>query len=99
VSALAADVIVLSLAAGADQASTAYAMHRGAVEANPLMREPAAAVAIKAAGIAGTALACQHLRKTGHTRAAKVLRWTVAAVWMGIAARNVHVGRQVGGAR
>jgi hypothetical protein len=91
----ATDVAVLSLAAAADLASTHVAMQRGAVELNPLMREPAAAFVFKAATVAGTAALCSELRDRGHSRAAKVARWVVAGVWLGIAANNVRVARSL----
>jgi hypothetical protein len=93
--AVATDVAVLTLAASADFASTHYALKTCATcyEANPVMSEPALGIAVKAATVAGTAFACDRLRKDGHGRAAKVLRWTVTAVWLGVAAHNLRVSR------
>ena len=90
------DVAVLSLAAAADLASTRYGLSVGLREGNPVMSEPAVSIAVKAATVAGTAYACGRLRRDGHPRAAKVLRWTVAGLWLGVAGWNVH---RAGGAR
>ena len=92
------DVLVLSLAASADLASTHYALARCATcrEGNPLMGQPAGAVAIKAAGVAAVAWGCGRLRRAGHPRAAKVLLWGVAGLWVGAAGWNMH---QAGGQR
>jgi hypothetical protein len=87
------DVAVMSIAAAADLASTHHALRvcSSCSEGMPWMREPAARYAFKAVGVAGTTLACRELRKRGHGRAAKVLRWTVAAVWLGLAAHNMRM--------
>jgi hypothetical protein len=87
------DVLVLSLAASADLASTRYGLSRGLREGNPVMSEPAVAIAAKAAGIAATAWGCDRLRRGGHPRGAKWLRWGVVAVWGGMAAHNLHAAR------
>lgn len=93
--AVATDVAVLSLAASADLASTHWALKRADnSELNPIMREPAVAVLVKAASVAGTAAACQKLRKGGHSRAAKVVRWGVTAIWLGVAAHNVRMAKR-----
>ena len=93
--AVATDVAVLTLAAGLDTASTHYALSRcpSCYERSPWMREPAVGVAIRAASVAGTAVVCAKLRKSGHSRAAKVLRWTVLAVGLGVAAHNLRASR------
>ena len=93
--AVATDVAVLTLAAGLDTASTHYALSRcpSCYERSPWMREPALGVAIRAASVAGTAVVCSKLRKSGHGRAAKVLRWTVLAVGLGVAAHNLRASR------
>lgn len=89
------DVAVLGLAAAADFASTHYALQRCAScsEGNPVMSEPAVSLALKGAGVAAVALGCERLRRAGHGRAAKVLRWSAVAIWMGLAANNVQKGR------
>jgi hypothetical protein len=88
-------VAVLSIAAAADLGSTHYALSRcpSCHETKPFMREPALGVLTKAAGVAGGAVLCRKLRKSGHGRTAKVVRWVVAGVWLGLAARNLHVAR------
>lgn len=92
--AVAQDVAVLSIAAAADAASTHWALKRYENrELNPVMSEPAVALVLKAASVAVTAKACQKLRKDGHGRAAKVVRWSVAALWLGVAAHNVRMAR------
>lgn len=90
------DVAVLSLGAAADFASTNYALRMcpACSEGNPVVREPAMGLLVKAATVAGTTAACGRLRRDGHGRAAKVLRWTVTAVWLGIATHNLHTARQ-----
>lgn len=94
--AVAVDVAVLSTAAMADLASTHHALKNcaGCYEANPIMTEPALAIALKTAAVAGTAAACSKLRKDGHGRAAKVLRWSMTALWLGVAAHNMQVARR-----
>ena len=93
---VAQDVAILSMGAAADFASTHYALKTcpACVERNPIMSEPAVALLIKAATVAGTTAACGKLRRDGHGRAAKVLRWTVTAVWLGIAAHNVRTAQR-----
>ena len=93
--AVATDVAVLTLAASADFYTTHHALQAcpSCVERNPVMSEPALGIALKAVTVAGTAAACQRLRRDGHGRAARVLRWTVTAVWLGIAANNLKVSR------
>jgi hypothetical protein len=93
--AVAQDVAVLTLAASADFYSTHHALQAcpSCYERNPVMSEPALGIALKAATVAGTTAACSRLRRDGHGRAAKVLRWTVTAVWLGIAAHNLRVSR------
>jgi len=89
------DLVVMGLAAAADQASTLYAQQHGAVELIPLMRNPAVAIALKAAAVVLFAAICAELREMGHTVAAKVLRWAVAGTWLGIAGHNVHVAGRI----
>jgi len=89
------DVIVLSLAASADLASTRYALAQcpSCWEGNVVMSEPAAALAIKSASVVATAWGCDQLRKHGHKRGAKVLRWGVSGLWFGAAAWNINKAR------
>ena len=90
----AADVAVLGTAAAADYASTRWALERcsSCREVNPWMREPATALLVKAGGVAAATGGCEVLRRRGHRRAARWLRWGVAALWLGLAAHNVRVG-------
>ena len=89
------DVAVLTIAASADLASTHYALKvcPGCYEANPFMREPAVGLLVKTASIAGTTWAAESLRKKGHKGWAKVVRWGVAGLWLGLAANNLRVAR------
>jgi len=89
------DVVILSLAAAVDKASTHYALQRcpGCYEANPVMSEPALSLVVKAASIATTTWACDRLRKAGHPKGAKWLRWGVAGLWLGAAGWNLHKAR------
>ena len=89
------DIVVLGLAAGADIASTHYALANcsGCYEANPVMSEPSVSLVVKAGSIAATAWACDRLRKAGHPRGAKWLRWGVAGMWLGAAGWNLHKAR------
>jgi len=93
--AIATDVAVMTLAASADFYTTHRALQTcpSCYERNPVMSEPALGIAFKAVTVAGTAVACGRLRRDGHGRAAKVLRWTVTAVWLGLATHNLRVGR------
>ena len=97
VDAIQTDVAVLSMAAAADIASTQWALRRcsGCYEVNPVMSEPVVSVAVKGAGVAAVALGCDQLRRRGHPGWAKALRWTVAAMWFGVAAHNVKQGRGI----
>lgn len=94
--AIATDVAVMTLAASADFYTTHHALKTcpSCYERNPVMSEPALGIALKAVTVAGTTLACDRLRRDGHGRAAKVLRWTVTAVWLGIAAHNVRTAQR-----
>ena len=87
----AVDVAVLTVASGADFATTRYGLRAcpACREINPLQSEPALAIATKAAGVAAVALGCEKLRRDGHGRWAKGLRWGVAALWLGLAGHNV----------
>jgi hypothetical protein len=92
------DVTVLSLAATADYVSTVHALKScsGCVELSPFVREPAVHIVAKAAIVAGTTAACEHLRKKKKHRLAKLLRWTVVGVWLGLAVNNVNSSRRDG---
>lgn len=82
-----------SLGAGADWASTEYAIKRGATEANPVMRGSAGKRAALKAGQAGfVAWAEWKLEKDGHKGWAKVVRWGVPALNFAVAAHNLRHG-------
>ena len=85
------DVAVMSIAAAADVASTGYALRvcSGCSEGGPI-KSPAVSLAAHAVVTAGVAAGCSELRKQGHPRAAKVLRWVVFAAWSGMAVSNLH---------
>lgn len=91
---VAVDVAVMSLGAAADEASTRHALASCAScrEVGPF-RAPAARYGAKALVVAGSAVACDQLRKGGHRRAAKVLRWSMTALWLGVAAHNMRQAR------
>jgi len=88
------DVLVLSLAASADLASTRYALQAcpSCREGNPLA-EQAGPVAVKLVGTAAALVICHELRQHGHPRAAKWFRWGVVILWGGVAAHNLHTAR------
>jgi len=93
---MAKDVTMLSLAAAADLATTHWALDRcpGCYEANPLVpSEPALSMVVKTGAVAATVWGCDRLRRDGHPRWAKALRWGVVAIWGGAAAWNIHQGR------
>lgn len=87
----AVDVAWMGAAAGLDLATTRYALARcaGCAEGNPIMRSSSGAAAVKVAATAAAGWGCLELRRHGHPRAAKALRWTVVAVWGGVAAHNL----------
>lgn len=55
--------LAIVLSNGADLASTEYALSRGAVELNPLLRHTALRYSLKAASTAGQCEAMRRLRK------------------------------------
>lgn len=83
----------------ADAASTARAIDRGGIEANPLVRPVidrggnGALFAVKAGVGIGLALAADKLARDGHKRAAKVLAILGGAVPLGAAIHNERQGR------
>lgn len=92
---IAQDVVILSVAASGDFASTRYALKvcPQCRELNPLMREPAVAILVKGASVAATTAGCEKLRKSGHPGWAKVVRWAVAGFWLGLSANNIALGK------
>lgn len=64
-------------------------------ESNPLGQTAEARIALKMAGIASTGLTLFKLRRSGHGRAADVLRWAHVAVNVALATNNaVHAIRK-----
>lgn len=97
---LTGDVVVLSLAASADLASTHYALNQcggRCREGNPFMQSDGGRIVLKAASIAATSWVCDRLRKRGHRNAAKVIRWGGAALWAGLAVHNMRQASKLSG--
>jgi hypothetical protein len=83
-----------SLAAGADWASTEYAIAHGAREANPVMQGPAGKRAVlKGAQATVAAWGEYELEKRGKKGWAKVVRWGVPAINVLVAAHNMRVAK------
>jgi hypothetical protein len=78
-----------------DLASTKYALGRcqGCYEAHPLMQSASGRVAVKMAATAAGGLLCYELRKHGHAREAKWIRWGVVALWSVLAVNNMARAR------
>lgn len=76
----------------ADLYSTAWALHRCVTcrETNPFGPTAEARIALKAAGVASTGLTLFKLRRSGHGRAATVIRWSYVAVNVVLAANNAR---------
>jgi hypothetical protein len=93
-SAQSADRLDLGLyaAATADLATTtiAFKVLPGARDANPAVHGPTSAIAVKAASTAAILLMDRHLKRTGHPRAAKVLKITAIVAWGTCAAWNAR---------
>lgn len=89
------DAIVMSIGAMADEASTRHALASctSCMEVGPF-RNPGVRYGAKAVVIAGSAVACDQLRKDGHKGWAKAVRWTVFALYMGVAAHNMREARR-----
>jgi hypothetical protein len=90
----AVDVAVMSFAMAADEASTRVALSRCAscYEAGTL-RQPYVRYGAKAVVVAAGVVTADQLRKGGHKGWAKVVRWSVVALYMGVAAHNLQVSR------
>ena len=93
-SAPAADRLDLGLyaAAAADLGTTTFAFKTipGVRDANPAIHGPTSALAVKAAATGGVLLLDRHLRRTGHPRAAKVLKIAAIVTWGTCAAWNMR---------
>jgi hypothetical protein len=84
---------------GADLAYTEYALRNvpGAYEANPLLRDQAVRLAVKAAVMAGGSALCHHYRKKGEHKKAKAVRWILfgaGIVAVSISAYQIHAVRE-----
>lgn len=83
----------------ADAVATEWALKNcvSCEEVNPLMRSNTAGrLLLKTGGLVGAAAVCHQLRKDGHPRQAKVFRWVVTGLFMGLAIHNVHTARKYG---
>lgn len=76
----------------ADLYSTAWALHRGAREANPFGPDVESRIALKMAGSATTGLTLWKLRRDGHGRTATVIRWLYVAGNAALVVNNVYQG-------
>jgi hypothetical protein len=79
------------MAHGLDLVSTAVATHAGAREGNPLMAEPARAIALKAGACALQLAIVHHLWTSGHRRAAIVAGISITGAYGYIGARNALI--------
>jgi hypothetical protein len=77
-------------ASGADYLTTERALSHcvGCSEGNPALRSSGSRAALKLGTTAAAAWTCRKLRKSGHSRAATILRWAAVAVWAGAATSN-----------
>ncbi len=89
------DAAWMAGAAGVDLASTEYAGHYWPDfrEANPWMQTSGRALAVKAGATAAGGWLCYELRKHGHPKGARWLRWGIVAVWSGAAINNLARAR------
>jgi hypothetical protein len=76
----------------ADLYSTAWSIHRGAIEANPLVPDVESRLALKMASCATTGLTMWKLRRDGHGKAATVIRWLYVGVNAVIVTNNIYQG-------
>lgn len=76
----------------ADLYSTAWALHRGAQEANPFGPDVESRIALKMASCATTGLTMWKLRRDGHGRTATVIRWLYVAGNAALVVNNVYHG-------
>jgi len=58
------------------------------------MRSGSGTLALKAGATVAGAWGCYELRRHGHPRAAKWLRWGIVIVWSGAAVNNVIQSRR-----
>lgn len=86
--------IVWVAGAGADYASTRYAVQQGAVEGNPIQGSSGAQLAAQAGYAALGCWGDKKLREKGRPGLARGLRIALFVVKLGLAAHNVRAGRQ-----
>lgn len=85
--------IVWVAGAGADYASTRYALARGGVEANPLQPSHGAQLAAQAGYAAAGCWADAKLRSKGRPKLARALRIAALALKLGLVAHNLRSAR------
>jgi len=76
----------------ADLYSTAWALHRGAREANPLGPDVESRIALKMASCATTGLSLWKLRRSGHGKTATIARWLYVVGNAALVVNNVYQG-------
>jgi len=85
------DLTVMTIGATADIASTNYALKNcssSCYEYNPLLRKYP--IEVKAATIIGSTIVANELRKHNHKTLAKVVRYGITAIWLGVATSNMR---------
>lgn len=78
----------------ADLASTELALSRGATEGNPLVRDRGARFAVNAAVVGLSVIADRKLQRTGHRRAARVVRFSFVAMRVLVVASNLRTANR-----
>ena len=88
------DIVMVAGAASADISSTKYALRNciSCYEGNPFMQDDKMLILSKTAATVLVVTGCNKLRKNGHTRAAKVLRYMAVGVWLSVSANNFKQG-------
>lgn len=76
----------------ADLYSTAWALHRGAKEVNPLGPDAESRIALKMAGSATTGLTLWKLRRDGHGKTATIVRWLYVGLNGALVVNNIYQG-------
>jgi hypothetical protein len=87
-----ASEVAVGLAGSVDLATTEVMLRRGGyAEANPVMASNTGGRILLKVGATATVIAVsRELRRHGKPRAAKILCWTAAGIWLGAAAWNAH---------
>jgi hypothetical protein len=90
------DVAVFTMAAASDKLTTEWAFRNcsSCREGNPLAQSESKRYALKVVGIASATIITNKLRKSGHSRAAKIFRYSVVAIWLAASANNIVVGNK-----